>query len=1282
MVASMTLSVQLLGSFRVSRGEHTLLDERCRQRRAASLVKLLALAPGHRLHREQVLDVLWPELDPQAAANNLNYTVHTARKLLGGTERADLPFLRREGEYLALGPTEHVQVDVVAFEAAVKEARRTGAVAAYERALGLYAGELLPADRYEEWVTERRESLQTWHLALLRELARLRAEAGEHPGAIETLERLLAVEPVDEAGHVGLMRQYALVGERSRALAQYQRLKTVLERELDAEPDAASQRLYEAIRAGAFPEPSSSTLEGSAAAPTIAVESVAKQLVAAPRDDGAVYHQSPFVGRQRELALLKETLERARAGHGSMVMIGGEPGIGKTRIAEELSELARQRGMIILWGRCYQNSGAPAYWPWIQVLRALFAQYDQDTLRARMGPGASDLSQLLPELRIWWLDLEPTALEGEIARFRLFDSMTTFLRALAGERGMLIVLDDLQWADRSSLLMLEFLSRESRDSRLLGVGLYRDIEVTPDHALATTLVEVSRQPVNRHVALTGLDEAEVEHMIAVLSDYEVSAELAGKVTERTSGNPFFVREIVGFLDTTRASDASQWDPAWHLVIPSGIRELIRQRLDRLSSPCREVLATASVIGREFELRVLQGVSDDSVEMLLDLLDEAVQAQFVRPLDGATPVYRFVHDVMRETIYDSLRPSRRVRLHEQVGLVLERLHTADLAPHYAQLAHHFAVAVPAGTLAQAVDYTVRAGDQAASQLAWESAIQQYEGALDLLDQLAQPDHVLRCDLLLAMGEARRSAGVSYGYSPVASETFQRAAEAARSIGSAERLARAALGFAGPNPFMVFGELEQIELLEEALARLDNADSLLRARLLARLGADLRILPGTAERSLDLTDAAVAMAYRLGSPPDIAYTTLFRHQVHWSPDNLEQRRADAETIRQHVSCALDSHTRFLGMMLEVGDLLESGDAPRARAAHDAFVEEISRLRLEGMMKSSFSRGVQVMWFMMDGEIESAVTLLEEQIEILNHPAGYFRPFCWLRREQGRGPEVVPMLDSWIRRDGRKIPLVRQYRTYRLLSNATGGDHAAARSELWELASNGLKEIPRDRYWLNHMAVLAEVVHILHEQALADDIYALLAPFADRVIVNVPGWMLHGPTHHFLGLLASTLERWEGAEHHLQHALAMNESMGARPFAAYTQVAWADMLLRRGEPADRERAREMLERAIAAAADMGTLYLHQQASRLLKHLGKHENMVTDRPHESRGVQQPHGLSSRELEVLRLVADGLPDREIADRLFISPRTVQTHVTNILNKLGVSSRAAAAAQAVRDQLI
>ncbi|MGH7962389.1 MAG: ATP-binding protein, partial [Candidatus Binatia bacterium] len=383
-----------------------------------------------------------------------------------------------------------------------------------------------------------------------------------------------------------------------------------------------------------------------------------------------------FVGRERELAELRAGLEGACAGRGRLFLVAGEAGIGKTRLVEELAAEAARRGGKVLWGRCWEGEGAPPYWPWVQIIRSLLKNPDPEVLTAQMSPGAAYLAQLVPEIRERFLHIPapPTSPDSEHARFYLFDAAASFLKNASTTTPLILIFDDLQWADAPSLLLLRFLARAIFDARILLVGTYREAEALQTPVVAEMLGALVRN--GHHVPLRGLSEEEAQLFIEQIARGTASSAFVRTVYQKTEGNPFFVDEVVRVLAAEGALERTDRVTPSDFPLPQGVREAVRRRLAPLPKTCIEILTVASVVGREFDLASLQQARNLQPKELLQVLSAALASGVIVPNPGAAGRYRFSHVLIRETLYEGLAHADRLTLHRRIGQVLEEMYQAN------------------------------------------------------------------------------------------------------------------------------------------------------------------------------------------------------------------------------------------------------------------------------------------------------------------------------------------------------------------------------------------------------------------------------------------------------------------------------------------------------------------------------------------------------------------------------------------------------------------------------
>jgi tetratricopeptide (TPR) repeat protein len=893
------------------------------------------------------------------------------------------------------------------------------------------------------------------------------------------------------------------------------------------------------------------------------------------------------------MAALHTALEDARAGHGQLVLIAGEPGIGKTYLLKEFAHLARQRQAHVLWGRCWEGDGAPAFWPWVQIVRAYVQDCPPELLLAEMAAGAADIAQVVAEVRERVPDL-PVAprVDPESARFRFFDSVTTFLQHASRRQPLVLLLDDLHWADISSLRLLHFLARALRDARLLVVGSYRDVDVSRGHPLASILGELARE--THYFPLTGLTVAEVAHCIAQASGAIPAASLVAALHEQTAGNPFFVREIVRLLAAEGSLHHADGGTTWHGTMPQSVRETLRRRLIRLSGGCMRLLTIAAVIGQEFSLpllvRVIGEGADPEPTGVLECVQEALAARVLTEMPGNPGRYRFIHALMRETLYEESALTERIRLHRLVGETIEGLQTAYLEPYLAALADHFFKAAPGGERGKAMQYAIRAGQRALRLLAYEDAVAHYERALQL-DELQAPHDTRRCELLLALGKALWGAGEN----PRAREVFMQAAQVAEALGAAELLAQAALGFG--NVQMERSEVDDVlvGLLEAALAALGDSVSTLRVRVLARLTAALYFSPDEARRHA-LSAQALALAQQVGEPTARAAALSARHYALWGSGEVEERLALVTEVIRLAEAAGNRRMVLEGQMWKIVCLFECGDIDAVDREIESYARQEATLRLPRWRWHLFL--MRAARALLAGQFDAGERLATEAFAVVrevgertNVSQSFSIQMAMLRQEQGRLAEMTPAIMS----NATRFASMPVWRCGLAALHSELGNRETAQREFEHWAARDFVDLPRNADWLPALALLTRVCCALRDRQRAATLYALLRPYEARNVVLGPAAVVYGSVAHYLGLLATLLSRWHDAEQHFTAALAMYTRMQAHPFVAHTQHDYARLLLARGNPGDGERALTLLDQAYHRACTLGMTRLCSQVEAL---------------------------------------------------------------------------------------
>ena len=964
----------------------------------------------------------------------------------------------------------------------------------------------------------------------------------------------------------------------------------------------------------------------------------------------------PFVGRETELAALEAALDQATAGRGQVMLLAGEAGIGKTRIAQEFAARAVRREVQVLWGRCNEEPGAPLYWPWVQLLRGWLKSSDPE-LRAEVEDAAAIAAELVPELSSGSGkgSAPPPAMDPAQARFRLFDAVSRLWQQAATQQPLVLILDDLHWADTASLKLLAFLGREFVDAALLVIASYRDQELTRQHPLSDTVGELSRLPHCRRLPLWGITPHEAQDFLALLAGGDTSSSLAAALHAHSDGNPLFLRELI--------RDAMSAGPlaAEPLRVPAGVREVIGQRLNRLSTECNRLLSMAAVVGRRFDLELLAGLESDLDEPAMsDALDEALAARVVQELPQERD-YQFSHALVRETLYDELPAARRRRLHEGIGKHLEARHAQDLDPHLSQLAYHFGCGSSREAAQRALDFAQRAGARADRLLAYEEAVHFYAKALQAYDRSMALDEPRRCGLLLAMAQAQNRAGAG----EAALQTFQQTAVLARRLGQAETLAQAALGFENAS-WRIGGSGEPSAiLLEEALEGQGAQDEALRADLLAAL-CRANIYRVRLDEVTRVHALAVRLARRLGDPRTLVNALSAITPGRFWPEQLEQRVAAAhEALALAEAAGRPDWTVGQLTGWYVGDLMELGDTEAARAVTELHLQVSQRMRQPFLQAVGLNAHTMLTLHegrFADAEREARKTLeLGRRISLAPAEGVFGVQMFTISRELGRLAELLPVLRHFVE----TTPRLATWRPGLAVVYADLEMRQEAQEAFNTMVAEGLDNIPLDAVWSTSITYLAEVCAYLNDMAQAGVLYRLLLPYAGHNVVCGAHTVCYGSADRFLGILATTCGRWDEAERHFEAAIAMDQRTCGRPWLAHSRYQYARLQQAQSRSGP---ATESVTAALVTARELGMAKLEHQCLAFKDALGA-------RP------DNPAGLSKREVEVLRLISVGSSNREIAEQLCLSPNTVASHVRSILTKTNTANRTEAATYAARHGL-
>jgi len=877
-----------------------------------------------------------------------------------------------------------------------------------------------------------------------------------------------------------------------------------------------------------------------------------------------------FVGRQREMGDLKAALEEALSGRGRLLTLVGEPGIGKSRTAQELATYDGLRHSQVLWGRCYEGEGAPPYWPWVQAIRSYVRDKDPDDLRSEMGAGAADIAGIVSDVSEKLTDLAaPPELEPEQARFRLFDSMTTFLKTASQRQPLVLVLDDLHWADHPSLLLLEFVARELDHSRVLVIGTYRDMELSRRHPLSLTLGELNRERLFQRVLLRGLSQEDVGRFIELVSGLTPPQGMVKAVHRQTEGNPLFVTEVVRLLvqeGELTPEKAAQRD-SWSVRIPEGVRDVIGRRLDRLSERCNETLTIASVIGREFALSHVLPLTDDLTEdRLLEVLEEALFARVIEELPSSVGRYQFTHALIQETLAGELSTTRKVRLHARIAETLERYYEDDADANAAELVYHFSEAEAVLGTDRLAHYSVIAGERALSAHAWEEAQDHFQRALAVKD--AHKADSETAALQVGLGRAQVAMGLIVEGEANLSRAFDLYVESGDPV---HAVAIVDHPYAMPLLRLLPG------LISHAL-ELVTPESLQAGRVLCNHGICL----GTTRNGYLAAQEAFGRALAI---------------ARWEHDeSLEMRvlssSANIDGMHLRWTESLDKSLQAIELASLVDEpvfkirghfwagnalLCGLGDVAGARSQFSQMLTDAEQLRDNTWIPQGLL--LQISTFSLVGDWENAFEHSDRCITRFPDDVGALAQRSLMEYELGNPSQGQHYLERHlqaiqVREDFHGLLNVA---FINLTDQFTGLEHLEETRERAQAMLSPSQNYPvaqaAARFALGLFAVHSG------DGPQASEHYEYLVPYRGSVL-----WHVDRVVDRLLGLLSHTMGELEQATAHFEDALAFCRKAGFRPELAWTCCDYADALRERDGEGDRAKAISLLDESLAISSKLG--------------------------------------------------------------------------------------------------
>jgi class 3 adenylate cyclase len=901
-----------------------------------------------------------------------------------------------------------------------------------------------------------------------------------------------------------------------------------------------------------------------------------------------------YVGRVEERAALEEAMKLARLGQRQVVLLSGEPGIGKTRLSSYAAHKAHSEGFAVAWGACTEELAVP-YEPWIEVCTQLVEHAPEELLGRHTRRHAGELSRLARILRERVADLpEPQASDPETERYMLFNAIAGLLGEVAQSVPLCVVLDDLHWADAQSLALLKHLLRGTDQSALQVMVTYRDSDLGKDHPLTALLADLRSLHGVQRIALHGLGADEVAEIMTVIAGHELHAdgiELAAQIAEETAGNPFFVGEILLGLSESGAlvfdEATGRWgiDTSAGIALPESVREVIERRVERLDPQATELLRQAAVIGRVFNVELLAACSELTEGPLLDHLESAVAASLLSESTERVGEFRFVHALIDQTLYDGMGGTRRARMHLRVAEALEELYGDDPGEHLAELALHWRLAAVSVDTAKAADYALKAGQRALASLAPGEAMKLFTDAIELS---GDADNRERCEALIGLGEAQLQTGVA-----AYRETLLQASRIASELQDAELAARASL--AGNRGFWSTTgavDTERLAAIERAVELDDPPDPTRHARLLALQAQELGFENPDFMHRRALAEEAIALARSAGDTRTLGAVLGSAFNAVWSAQTLELRATFAEELSRCAEELGDPALRADGAQLELICRVQRGEIARGQAA----LERQERIAAElGHTTLIWLAGFHAAGLkQLRGDLAACGELSERAFRA-GREAGvsdaffiYSMQYGAPRLFAGRGEEIIAGAGQ-IAQEYPKLTGFRAALASYLCWLDRGGEATVI---LRGAASDRFEHVLPGPAYLDALVHYAEAAFQTGDYNAAATLRDLIEPYSDQVDWN--GSVGYGHARLYLGLLASVLGEHERSDEHLAFACEFHEANDMPIWTARGHLGSAEALAARGE---NEAARKHATRALELSREHGYGLFEKRAATLVE-------------------------------------------------------------------------------------
>lgn len=910
------------------------------------------------------------------------------------------------------------------------------------------------------------------------------------------------------------------------------------------------------------------------------------------------------VGREIETALLAAAFKRVANGEGrEIILVSGEAGLGKTTLVAEAARAAHRTGASILFGHSEEDMATP-YQLFAESLGHYVNNVDDQLLRRHTRAHGSELTRLIPALRSRITDVpQPKATDSDTERYLLFTAVVGLLAEASADDPVMLIFDDIQWADSGSLLLLRHLATAELPMRVLILATVRDDELPNAKELRDTVGELWRHRGVSRLDLEGLNHGDVVSYMEAAAGHkldESGVALAHAVHRETDGNPFFLSEVLRFLAETGAiyqDAAGQWMPADSLgppALPDSVREVVGGRVARLGDRAERSLSIAAVIGRSFDFDLLVRATRFPEDEVLEILEDATAVALVREVAGPPGHYIFAHALIRHTIYESVGPTRRARAHRQVAEALEDICGGHPGPRVGELARHWLNASGGSASGRAIRYARQAGDAALSALAPADALKYFTQANELLNQVDDPDPVLALDVFIGLGTAQRQTG-----DPAFRDTLLQAARRAAEFGDTERLVAAALannrGF-----YSAVGatDSEKVGVLETALTDLPDRGPE-RALVLAALCSELAH-GSPLERRQALAEEAESIANQSGDD-----TTCVRVLNHlYIPLQVPQllgpalaRTTDALVRAERLG---DPALLYWAAMWHYETAARSGnigELDRCLEIHGAMAEQLGQPVFT--WGHTFLQGQRAF---IAGETDRAEALATEALQIGTDGGQpdaamiYGSQVIGVRGQRGTMYELIPLIEQM----ASGAPEVSPWMFGSLLAKAhVEGDRIDGALEQLEAFAASDFDLQLDQFWLSGMVDYADAAVECGDPRYARPLFEQLAPWHAQLPAT--GASALPPVSHYLGGLAGVLGRYDEADAYFSQSAATSGRLGAKFFAARTDLWWGNVLARRDRPGDADAAKARLNKAQRAARAHGYGNVDRRATEALEAMGR---------------------------------------------------------------------------------